>query len=245
MARAFTAASSHYLVGTNPVSAFPFSMACRFRTNDITHAYWVLELTDASAEYTRLCIGIRGDETGDHLAYLIGKSTWIYVTGSVVAGTWHQALAISAAQNNHAIVLDGDWAGRGTGTASYNPFADIDRVSVGAARDSTPGAYLDGAEAEVAFWSVALGQADSDMLADGASPLLVRPDALAAYWPLIGRTSPEVDLVGSYPLTVSGAVAAAHPRVLRPASPFISFAPYVAPTPPSGRRRSWATIIGG
>lgn len=47
------------------------------------------------------------------------------------------------------------------------------------------GGYDDGTIAEVAMWNVALGAADITALARRASPLLVRPDRLLFYWPLI------------------------------------------------------------
>jgi hypothetical protein len=77
---------------------------------------------------------------------------------------------------------------------------------------------FDGYLAEAAMWIVALTDDDAVVLAAGYSPLLVRPEALAAYWPIIGRTNPEIDLVGGIGLTVTGATVADHPRVLYPSN---------------------------
>jgi hypothetical protein len=46
---------------------------------------------------------------------------------------------------------------------------------------------------------------------------MVRPASLVYYVPLIGRHSPEIDIVGGIDMTVSGTPAAsAHPRVFYP-----------------------------
>jgi hypothetical protein len=49
-----------------------------------------------------------------------------------------------------------------------------------------------------------------------ASPPLVRPASLMAYWPMYGRGSTESDLVGGFDLTVNSATAApTHPGVFK------------------------------
>jgi hypothetical protein len=76
--------------------------------------------------------------------------------------------------------------------------------------------FANGTIAEVGVWNVALAAADFLALSKGISPLLVRPDALVAYWPLIGHASPEIDLRGRNELTVTGATQVAHPRIMYP-----------------------------
>ena len=55
------------------------------------------------------------------------------------------------------------------------------------------------------------------ILADGFSPLLVRPASLLSYVPIIGTDSPEIDLVDSSTWTINGTLTkTAHTRVVMP-----------------------------
>ena len=92
--------------------------------------------------------------------------------------------------------------------------------------------FVDGSIAECAIWNVELDVAEIGALADGFSPLLVRPTNLLGYWPLIGRTSPEIDLINANNGTVTEAIASAHPAVLYPTQPISGFA--AAGAPPAG-----------
>jgi hypothetical protein len=99
--------------------------------------------------------------------------------------------------------------------------------------DSTDGIYFDGLVAEAAIWNVALTAADVAMLNKGYSPMMVRPSALLAYWPLMGRYPTELDLFGGFPLTLTNSPAqAAHPRIIYPARPQL-YVPAAA-APPAG-----------
>ena len=93
---------------------------------------------------------------------------------------------------------------------------------------------MDGYMAEAAVWNVALTSAEVSVLSKGYSPLLVRPQSIVSYWPLIGRTSPEIDLVGGYGMTlVNAPTTAAHPRIIYPTSPQVGlhFTPASAASP--------------
>jgi hypothetical protein len=79
------------------------------------------------------------------------------------------------------------------------------------------GEHFSGDIAEAAIWAAALTAEEFAALAAGTSPLSIRPDALVNYYPIIGRHSPEIDLVGGNNLTVNGAAARDHPRMFYPA----------------------------
>ena len=69
--------------------------------------------------------------------------------------------------------------------------------------------------AELAFWnSYTLSQVDIGALNNGASPLLIQPDKISFYAPLLQRNH---DLISGTDPTVSGSVSeAVHPRVFYP-----------------------------
>lgn len=102
---------------------------------------------------------------------------------------------------------------------------------------------IDGLIAEAAVWNVDLTAGEMAILGKGFSPLFVRPNSLVAYWPLIGRTSPEIDVVGGFNGTLTGTGTAPHPRVIMPSRPLIGHA--TAAAAPSGRIFKLAGYGGG
>lgn len=84
--------------------------------------------------------------------------------------------------------------------------------------------FAAGRMAEVAIYGGALiSLASAEALADGFSPMMIQPSSLAAYWQLIGRTSPEIELMNGASATVTGAAVTEHPRIIYPAPPQISY----------------------
>lgn len=170
----------------------------------------------------------------------VGSGQLIYWSNGI--GSWQTS---TAALDNNAwrstgITISGTGAGAGTfyldgatnGTWTHSaPGASGQNKAIGSRYDPTN--YFTGDLAEIAVWNTALTGAEAAALAKGFSPLFVRPSALVAYWPLIGRTDPEIDvwknrLAG----TLTNAPAAAdHPRVIYPAAPLITEAPGAAFNP--------------
>ena len=81
----------------------------------------------------------------------------------------------------------------------------------------------DGSIAEFAIWNRILTAAEAKGIGAGFSPLFY-PNGLVLYTPLIGRSSPEIELIKGTGGTVNGAVVAAHPPIIYPsASQMIKF----------------------
>jgi hypothetical protein len=99
--------------------------------------------------------------------------------------------------------------------ASYTNGTPTAADSISGAVGSGSSTFFDGRIAEVAIWAGDIGAAGFGVLAQRVSPMLVRPDLLVSYWPLIGRESPERDRFGGVGATITGTVATAdHPRVV-------------------------------
>lgn len=93
------------------------------------------------------------------------------------------------------------------------------------------------------MWNVALSDTDAAVLALGYSPLLVRRSALVSYWPLLGFYSPEIDLLSSTGITLTGTTQSAHtrvfyPRFVRPQNLRAAPTPPSPPPPPSAIEQS-------
>lgn len=218
MARSFTAASSQYLeTGSAPVTAVPVTLACWVYPSDTAGSGYVpMTLTTGTTSRFQLLMngGVAGDPVlaqAINTSGTIGQAT---TTVGFAATTWQHVCGVFAASNSRAIYLDG--ANKQTNTTSVT-VATPDRVTLGTRYSSgARGLYFNGSIAEAAIWNVALSDSDVAILAMGVSPLLVRPDALVWYAPIVGQYSPEIDLRQGISATVTGAVAAEHPRVFYP-----------------------------
>jgi len=134
------------------------------------------------------------------------------------ANTWHHAAGVFTSSTSRTVYLDGSSA---SNTDAITTTATPTETALGYVNGAGPAPiqYFSGRLGEWGLWSVSLTANEVTALARGASPLLVRPESLVAYWPLFGRASPEPDRIGSYPLTLSGTAQSAHPRIILPGRP--------------------------
>jgi len=213
MARNFVAASSQYLNRTStPVTAVPWTIAFWFRPAS-TAVVGSLAGVFNSGNTTDF-ISVR--QNGATLLTSVsdsGAAGGPSSAGSLVAGTWSPVAFVSPTTSSRTIYING--GGPVSNSTTVVP-SGLNAVTVGRRGWSSPDDYAGGDLAEVAIWNVALSALDVAILGSGLSPLLVRPDALVAYWPLGGDYSPEIELLGRLDLTVTGATKASHPPITRP-----------------------------
>ena len=132
-------------------------------------------------------------------------NTWMHIAGVFVPN--------GAITDTRTAYLSG--ANAVSNLTDHTP-ANMGETGIGFKCGSTDTLWFSGRIAEAAIWDVVLDAAELLTLAAGFSPLLVRPSALAAYWPFISRASPEIDIVGGFNLTLTGTAVAEHPRILYP-----------------------------
>lgn len=217
MARLFDDASLQYLeIDSAPVTAVPLTMAAWFYTDVDSASQEIAYLADLSATDQAFRLSL---VSGARLraAVYAGSLPYAESTGTFSTNTWTHACGVFAAADDRAAFLNG--GNKGTNSTSATP-TGIDRLSVARAGDFTPGNYFSGAVAELAIWNAALSDAEVAILgADRYSPLLVRPQNLVVYLPLV-RDNDE-DLIGGLSLTAyNSPTVMAHPRILYPAPSF-------------------------
>lgn len=227
MARDFTAASSHQLSVATPAltSNFPITIAAWIYANstadfqDVAGVYGDPGVGEG-AKGSRLTV----DAGPIRFTQNFGPFSYADSTADITANTWHHACGVAYDQYSRAAFLDGGNKGEGFGSADDGA---EHATRIGGRFDDA--SFFDGRICEVAMWNAALTDAEVAALATGLSPLKVRPDALASYWPLWGRYSPEIDVVASLDLTVTGAVVAPHAPVIYPALPIVGVPGGAAP----------------
>lgn len=195
------------------VSSMPLTMAVWFRNGGALGS--LFSISDADGlDFYRLYY-----DTGEvlKLRHTDGSTNGdALTTATYTDGVWSHAAAVFASTTSRSVYLDG--GNKVSDTTSVNAVTDPDTTALSQLYyNSTIIAPSLSDYAEWGLWNVALTDAEIAILGLGYSPLFVRPASLVAYWPIIGRLSPEIDRVGGYDLTlVNGPTWAAHPRVILP-----------------------------
>lgn len=200
MARLFTRASSEYLsISQSPIVTEPFTFACWFFLADVTNHHRLFVIEDDQSSVYRYSLSAVGSVAGDPVRVNCYRSTMSNAdsTSGYTASKWHHACGVIKAENDKKVYLDG--GNSGTDTTAHGTSGTIDMVNIGVwYQNGGLNNPSDGRIAEAAIYNAALTENEVARLAQGYSPLLIRPDALVAYWPLFHN---DVDYVGKYHMT--------------------------------------------
>ncbi len=201
MSRLFVAASGdNALIEQAALTAVPITMAAWVRSASDTGNDNILGIGEAAgSSYFQL------SQTGaDNLLFRTqdsgGGSQATGGTMPIGPAPWQHVVGLSAASNSRYAFLNGVKSSQNTGDRTPT---NLDRTVFGS-RVTDLGAPWDGDIAWAAIWNVALTDAEVLRLSTGVVPLLVRKESIVACWPLWGIHDPEIDLVGSFDLTLTG-----------------------------------------
>lgn len=211
--RAFTRASSHRLTVTSaPLTAAPISMAAWFRSSNTTD-HQVIMCLPSNSVVSFFEIAANGSAAEVVLAEVADASggTAAASSSGYTANVWAHACGVFASATDRRAFING--GSKGTNATSRTP-ASVANLRIGCR--ATGVGHFDGDIAEAAVWGGTLTDADVAGAFKNVSALLIRPDVLAFYCPIVGNYSPEIDVVGGLNLTVTGAAKSAHPRIFYP-----------------------------
>lgn len=201
MAREFINGSSEFLRRNSAIlTNEPMTMACWFNP-DTTNTHYVLMCIGSSSSGKDWDLRVEGTTSKVRAAKLNGSSIWAQATATYSSGSWQHAAGTFGANNARAAFYNG--ANKGTNSTNVSD-PTVARTSIGARYRNTTDRHMDGEIAEACIYNVVLTDDEIALLAQGISPLHVRPQSLVAYWPLIGRHSPEIDIVGGFDMTLNG-----------------------------------------
>ena len=228
MARTFTA-TSYLEINSAVLSSRPLSILCRFNPSALSGQMPVVSICDKDVANHYVMVMLRGDSPGDPLQLQIraGSDTpatngfrLIDTANSITAGVINTAVAVLNTTTDNFIVLNGDYANRGS-TASTSTFpSNLDRSSIGRLGRPTPIALASDCDiAEVVFLSgtaAVLSEAQIDAWHAGFTIEMISPGAWVERVPIMGNASPELGLKGTSFTLTGTASKAAHPRVIEP-----------------------------
>lgn len=206
------ATPDYHFVNSGPISAEPLTIACWFQT-DIAADQMLVSVGDGAAN-DLWGIEINNDpQAARAKCYDAGAPVQASSSTTYSLNTWHHICATFASDTSRTVWLDG--GGEASNASASSPGAS-DEIAVGIHidRSSDP---LSGMVAEVGIWNATFTIVEALQLAAGYSPLLVRPESLVCYIPLVRGLG---SVVGDFGLTASGSpTVAAHPPVLYAAGP--------------------------
>ena len=191
------------------LTADPITISCWFYPTALTAEMTLVSLSPDSASngYALKCMGaVAGDP--------IYAQKDLVTTGNAVAGgpdgtanVWYHAAGVFTSTLSRTAYFNGTAGAEETtevvdGTIAFQ--------AVGVTRRSTIVNPIVGYVAEAAVWNIALSATDISDLAGGKSALLVQPDNLVRYWPLLGILNDEPDYSGlEKDMTLTGAFSVA------------------------------------
>ena len=196
-------------IGVVPITAYPFTMAVKFVTDDATTSSSMLFM-DQDGRRCGLYQGAGTCGFFEASGFVITAGAGVISTGSTI----YSLVAVAHAANNHTVHLSGVASTSEGATFTQNP--PYTNVWVGARQNTTIGSYFNGRLSEATIWPVALNTNQINAYHAGLNPLLISSTAPTFYAPLGGAFSPEINFAGTA-LTLSNSPAiAAHPKVYNP-----------------------------
>ncbi len=215
MARTFNGSSDKAVVTATPVSAYGVTLALWLKPNALNTARGVFGLSDGTnSNRLQLNTGSGGSA---------GQMRAIATPGGIAVSTlawtdavWTHFCAVFASTTSRACFTNG--ANKGTNATSGAFPTGLNSVQAGV--DSTnAGGFSAGDFAELAVWNIALTDAEVALLGSTTtpiSPLLMHPESLVFYAPLLTGQSPEVEIMKGNSFTLTGTSVAAHTRIDHP-----------------------------
>jgi len=170
-----------YLTNESPsLTAAPLTLACWVKPNSIRDHDACITIGSSSANQlfalnlrasSQVTMEVR-DSSGGNLALSASDYS---------ASVWQHVAGVCASTVSRQAFLDG--VGGTVNTASRTP-SSVDRIRIGE-WTSTWARPFDGEIAECAIWNVALSAGEIAAMSNGLSPILIRPESLVSYYPLV------------------------------------------------------------
>jgi hypothetical protein len=211
--------SSNYVsLGSGLVTAAPATLACFGRTSVTALSQRIMGLHNSASASNRnyLRLGIAASDVP--VAVAADASGFDPANGpaAISANTWHHFCAVFASTTSRSIYLDG--GNKATDTSSRPAPTGINIVSIGVDFVSgSPGnAFASGGTgmiAEAAVWDVALTDEEVAALAKGIPPIMIHPQNLRCYLPLVRSL---FDAKGNAFAITGSLTPADHPRMYAP-----------------------------
>ena len=212
-------------IAAAPLTGKPFTISCFMYRDDLTADACPVGIADTGGMRNYIFFRVFSSDNGSVPNQIVmvvrhegGSEKVAWGPAELdTANQWYHIAGTMSSGNNKYVYVDGS---PGALDFFYANPVSLDLTTLGAfERISGPQWPLSGGLAEVGFWNIDLDTSEISALAKGISPLLIRPQNLVAYWPLIREGAAGVyrDIIGGLDTVASGGSAtSAHPPVIYP-----------------------------
>lgn len=174
------------------ITAVPLSISCAYYASSLGSFKTLVSLCNSGAAQDRNLFALKVTSANQASAEAAtGAGIWNGASSTSVVAGWNFVAGVWTSSTSRSAFVNG--GGKGTGTNSATP-SSINRLTVGSQDNAGSGQPTASGDriAEVGVWNVALSDDEIAALGKGISPLLVRPQNLVAYLPLIrGLVDPK------------------------------------------------------
>ena len=187
-----------------PVSAYPFTFACRYRVDAAAHEAPIIGLFASTTANDWATLGIGGGKA--QLRCRSSASNQVLESAAAYTqAQWRSMVGVFSSANLRTLYDNG--AAAVTQTTAVTP-AGLNRFGFGRYLDSTPSGSFTGYASMLVMWNVELTAQEAAAYISGIDPWMIRPQAIVGIWDgqcsNVGR-----DLRGQREPTFTNAVYAA------------------------------------
>jgi hypothetical protein len=209
MSRVLSGTGQYLTTSSAVLTAAPLTMACWGIHGATGVLDYAMNLGVSGATNNRFVLGVNASDQVFMESAAASASSAV-TTATVPTSGWQHFAGVTASATSRFAYLNGT---PGTEQTTSRVPSGINMLRVGAG--GTAASLWTGSIAHCAVWNVALTANEIAALAAGLSPLAVRPGALVAYWPYMGRDTADIDIVGRFDLTNTSTTSGAdEPRLL-------------------------------
>ncbi len=203
----FVAASTQALTGSGVVTVLPFTISLWIYANTLPNNAIPFSIDSASD----LGAWIQFTTAANKLTlFANGGISGATTNAALSTGVWYHVVGVWTSQTSRSIYLDGDKVTNSMDAGALGTFT-VSAIGCFIQSPSTTNFHWDGLIAHVGIWSAALTDAEVNSLLKGFSPMLIRPQSLSVYSPLIGNIN---SVRGSAWTNLNGSTASsANPRI--------------------------------
>jgi hypothetical protein len=208
VARIFTKSTDYLSSTTVAVSSYPFSVYARVKTTDLSSTQQpIFFISHATNTDTTSGIWLRPDLSPQSVALrtTVAGSGVTVTAGTIVSNTWLTILAVFDT-SYRALYVDNLAVQTNTGTFSFDTY---NRTTIGALIRSSGTTVANATIEDIAVWSGRLDPNHKYAIDQGQPIENILPANQLAYYKLKRSAAPEIDLVGTNDLTVTGTCATA------------------------------------
>jgi hypothetical protein len=209
MAYSFNGSSQYISISSAAVTAAPLTIACWFYVSNTVNN-GLINVSSASGDQN-FRLSAQGATAGDPVraqALNGAANGFADTTAAFANNTWTHGCGVFTSSTSRTVYINA--GNSATNTTSVTP-PSIDRMFIGVTRNGSAFTnYTNGYIAEVGIWNTNLTLPEVAALAKGASPIMVRPQNIVFYAPLIRNL---IDVRNNRTLTNNSATVVAQTRI--------------------------------